>query len=165
MKKIIVAIAVSALGLGSAGVSLVSAASGTTPRADGYVEIWCDSDATNLDGTGPGSVTPGNSGPEGGDEDDVLAKRVDVRAIQPDKDPGGKDTATARYNATAGVVQGWFCADREARQPLPRMIGVRGQRPRIVGRWARGIDFEVIAKNTAVPTHAINESDRGRGSR
>lgn len=82
-----------------------------TPRADGYVEIWCDSDATNLDGTGPGSVTPGNAAAEGGVEDDVLAKRVDARAIQLDKDPGGKDTATERYNANAGVVQGWFCAE------------------------------------------------------
>ena len=48
---------------------------------------------------------------EGGAEDDVLAKRVDARAIQPDKEPGGKDTATERYNATAGVVQGWFCGE------------------------------------------------------
>ena len=111
MKKVIVAFAASALVLGSAGVSLVAAASETTPRADGYIEIWCDSDPNNGDKTGPGSVTPGNSGPEGGHEDDVLAKRVDVRAIQPDKDPGGKDTATARYNANAGVVQGWFCAE------------------------------------------------------
>ena len=84
---------------------------GTTTRADAYVEIWCDSDPTNLDGTGPGSITPGNSAPEGGAEDDVLAKRVDARAIQPEKDPGGKDTATERFNATAGVVQGWFCGE------------------------------------------------------
>jgi hypothetical protein len=111
VKKLIVAVAVGALGVGSLGVSAAAAGSGTTPRADGYIEIWCDSDATNLDGTGPGSVTPGNSGPEGGTEDDVLAKRVDARAIQPEKDPGGKDTATERYNATAGVVQGWFCAE------------------------------------------------------
>ena len=88
-----------------------SAAAPDTPRADGYVEIWCDSDATNRDGTGLGSVTPGNATAEGGAEDDVLAKRVDARAIQLDKDPGGKDTATDRYNANAGVVQGWFCAE------------------------------------------------------
>jgi hypothetical protein len=88
-----------------------AAAAPDTPREDGFVEIWCDSDATNLDGTGPGSVTPGNAADEGGVEDDVLAKRVDTRAIQPDKNPGGKDTATDRYNATAGVVQGWFCAE------------------------------------------------------
>jgi len=112
VKKLIVAIAVSALAVGTAGVSLVAAASPTTPRADGFVEIWCDSDATNRDGTGSGSVTPGDSGPEGGYEDDVLAKRVDARAIQLDKDPGGKDTATERYNANAGVVQGWFCAEQ-----------------------------------------------------
>ena len=81
------------------------------PERTRTVEIWCDSDATNLDGTGPGSITPGNSAPEGGAEDDVIAKRVDARAIQPEKDPGGKDTATERYNATAGVVQGWFCGE------------------------------------------------------
>ena len=40
-----------------------------------------------------------------------VAKRVDARAVQLDKDPGGKDTATERYNANAGVVQGWFCAE------------------------------------------------------
>jgi hypothetical protein len=84
---------------------------GTTTRTDVYVDVWCDSDATNLDGTGPESITPGDSGPEGGAEDDVLAKRLDARAIQLAKDPGGKDTATERYNATAGVVQGWFCGE------------------------------------------------------
>jgi len=83
----------------------------TTDRTDAYVDVWCDSDATNLDGTGPGSVTPGDASAEGGAEDDVLAKRVDARALQPDKDPGGKDTATDQYNANAGVVQGWFCAE------------------------------------------------------
>jgi len=111
MRKLIVAIAVAALAVGLAGVSQVAAASPTTPRGDTYIEVWCDSDATNLDGTGPASITPGRSGAEGGVEDDVLAKRVDARAIQPDKDPGGKDTATERYNATAGVVQGWFCGE------------------------------------------------------
>ena len=111
MKKLIAAIAVGTLGVVSLGVSPAAAVPGTTSRHDVYVDIWCDSDATNLDGTGSASVTPGNSGPEGGIEDDVLAKRVDARAIQPDKDPGGKDTATERYNATAGVVQGWFCAE------------------------------------------------------
>lgn len=88
-----------------------AAAAPATPRADAYVEIWCDSNATNADGTGAGSVTPGNATAEGGAEDDLLAKRVDARAIQLDKDPGGKDTATDRYNANAGVVQGWFCAE------------------------------------------------------
>ena len=111
MKKLIVAIALAALVVGSAGVSPVAAASPTTPRADTSVDVWCDSDATNLDGTGSLSITPGDSSAEGGVEDDVLAKRVDARAIQPDKDPGGKDTATERYNATAGVVQGWFCGE------------------------------------------------------
>ena len=88
-----------------------AAAAPATPRADGYIEIWCDSDATNADGTGAGSVTPGDAAAEGGAEDDVLAKRVDARAIQLGKDPGGKDTATERYNLTAGLVQGWFCAE------------------------------------------------------
>ena len=92
-------------------VSPIAAAAPETPRSDGYIEIWCDSDATNHDGTGAGSVTPGDSSAEGGAEDDVLAKRVDARAVQLDKDPGGKDTATERYNATAGAVQGWFCAE------------------------------------------------------
>ena len=111
MKKLIVAIAVGALGVASVGVPLASAAQPTTPRAESFYEIWCDSDALNLDGTGTASVTPGNSGPEGGAEDDVLAKRVDANAIQLDKDPGGKDTATERYNANAGAVQGWFCVE------------------------------------------------------
>jgi hypothetical protein len=111
MNKLVVAVSVGALGVGTLGISAAAAAAGSTPRADGYIEIWCDSDASNRDGTGPASVTPGSSGPEGGAEDDVLAKRVDARAIQPEKDPGGKDTATERYNAHAGVVQGWFCAE------------------------------------------------------
>lgn len=88
-----------------------AAAAPSTPRSDSYVEIWCDSDATNADGTGAASVTPNNATAEAGAEDDVLAKRVDARAVQLDKDPGGKDTATDRYNANAGVVQGWFCAE------------------------------------------------------
>ena len=112
MKKLVIAITMSALAVTSPlGVSQAAAVPETTSRADGYVEIWCDSDPTNLDGTGPGSITPRDSAPEGGVEDDVIAKRVDARAIQPDKDPGGKDTATEHYNATAGVVQGWFCGE------------------------------------------------------
>ena len=83
----------------------------TTGRTDAYVNIWCDSNPTNLDGTGAASITPGDASAEGGIEDDVLAKRVDARAIQPEKDPGGKDTATERYNATAGLVQGYFCGE------------------------------------------------------
>ena len=113
MRKIITTVAVGALAvsvqLGIAPAAL--AVPGTTTRADGYVDIWCDSNPTNPDGTGPGSITPGDSAAEGGDEDDVIAKRVDARAIQPEKDPGGKDTATERFNATAGVVQGWYCGE------------------------------------------------------
>ena len=89
----------------------VAAAAPNTPRHDTFVEIWCDSDASNGDGTGAASITPGDASAEGGVEDDVLAKRVDARAIQPDKDPGGKDTATERYNEHAGLVQGWFCGE------------------------------------------------------
>ena len=111
MKRLTISIAIGALAVSSLGTSAALAAPETTGRHDAYVEIWCDSDATNADGTGPGSVTPSDSAPEGGAEDDVLAKRVDARAIQLDKDPGGKDTATERYNAKAGVVQGWFCAE------------------------------------------------------
>lgn len=92
----------------------VGAAAPSTPRADGFVEIWCDSDASNGDGTGAASITPGEASAEGGVEDDVLAKRVDSRAIQPEKNPGGKDTATEQYNEHAGLVQGWFCAELPA---------------------------------------------------
>jgi hypothetical protein len=104
---------VGALGVGLLFGTWPAAATvpGTTTRTDPYVDVWCDTDPTNLDGTGPGSITPGDSGSEGGVEDDVLAKRVDAQAIQPEKDPGGKDTATDRYNETAGVVQGWFCGE------------------------------------------------------
>ena len=97
MKRLIRAVTVGALavGLQLSVAPAVLAVPGTTTRADESVDIWCDSDPTNLDATGPGSITPGDSAPEGGAEDDVLAKRVDARAIQPEKDPGGKDTATA----------------------------------------------------------------------
>ena len=107
---------VAALGVGSMlGMSPATATvPPTTARADTSIEVWCDSDPTNPDGTGSASITPGDSGLEGGLEDDVLAKRVDARAIQLDKNPGGKDTATERYNLTAGLVQGWFCAEIEA---------------------------------------------------
>ena len=112
MKKLVIAIVLGALAVSSPlGASPAAAVPETTGRADAYVDIWCDSDPANLDGTGPGSITPGDSVPEGGVEDDVLAKRVDARAIQPEKDPGGKDTATDRFNATAGMVQGYFCGD------------------------------------------------------
>jgi hypothetical protein len=65
----------------AAGVTLASgptaiAAAPSTPRQDPYVEITCSTETISY-----------------------LAKRVDARAIQPEKDPGGKDTATAEYNA------------------------------------------------------------------
>jgi hypothetical protein len=112
MKKLVIAMAAGALAVSSSlGASPAVAASAETPRADASVEVWCDSNPANADGTGPASVSPGDSAPENGAEDDVLAKRVDARAIQLDKEPGGKDTATERYNLTAGQVQGWFCAE------------------------------------------------------
>jgi hypothetical protein len=53
-----------------------AAASSATTRADGYYEIWCR--------TAPG--------------DTYLAKVVDERADQLEKNPGGKDTATEKFN-------------------------------------------------------------------
>jgi hypothetical protein len=61
----------------AAPVSNAMGASPSSPRADSHYEIWCTT----------------SSG------DTYLAKRVDARAIQPDKDPGGKDTATEHFNA------------------------------------------------------------------
>jgi hypothetical protein len=73
-------------------VPTVVATSPDTPRADGYYDIWC----TTAEG------------------ETYLAKQVDARAIQPEKDPGGKDTATEQFNANnpfgetcaAGPLQG-----------------------------------------------------------
>jgi hypothetical protein len=64
-----------AVGLLAASTAL--AATEITPRSDTYYEIWCT--------TAQGWV--------------YLAKRVDASAIQLDKDPGGKDTATEQFNA------------------------------------------------------------------
>jgi hypothetical protein len=61
----------------AAPVSNATGASPSSPRTDSHYEIWCTT----------------SSG------DTYLAKRVDARAIQPDKDPGGKDTATEHFNA------------------------------------------------------------------
>jgi hypothetical protein len=55
-----------------------SALAGQTPRQDSYYEIWCSNAGTGIT---------------------YLAKTVDARSIQPEKEPGGKDTATAQYNA------------------------------------------------------------------
>ena len=65
------------------GVSTAVAAA--TPRQDPYYEIWCQL----------------------GDAAPVLVKIVDVSAIQLEKDPGGKDTATDQYNDHN--PQGWAC--------------------------------------------------------
>lgn len=59
-----------------APVPSASGASPSSPRADSHYEIWC-------------TTSTGDS---------YLAKRVDARAIQPNKDPGGKDTATEHFN-------------------------------------------------------------------
>jgi hypothetical protein len=56
-----------------------------TPRQDPYYEVWCQL----------------------GDADPILVKVVDSNAIQIDKDPGGKDTATDQYNNHN--PQGWVC--------------------------------------------------------
>ena len=53
-----------------------AAASSATTRAESHYEIWCT--------TATGET--------------YLAKVVDARAIQLDKNPGGKDTATEKFN-------------------------------------------------------------------
>jgi hypothetical protein len=73
MPKLILLAAVAAF---AAPASNAAGASPTTPRTDSHYEIWC----TSADGDG------------------YLAKRVDAHAIQPDKAPGGKDTATEHFN-------------------------------------------------------------------
>jgi hypothetical protein len=85
----------------AAGIGLWSAPTAvgvpdTTSRQDPYVEIRC----------WPGGE---ESYPTG---DSYLAKRVDARAIQPDKSPGGKDTATDRYNENNPF--GEFCSASES---------------------------------------------------
>lgn len=70
MRRLIAFLVASAMAVGW------PAAAGATTRVDPYYEIWCT--------TAAGDV--------------YLAKRVDARAIQLEKDPGGKDTATARFN-------------------------------------------------------------------
>jgi hypothetical protein len=59
-----------------APVSSASGASPSSPRAESHYEVWCTTS------TG----------------DTYLAKRVDAHAIQLDKTPGGKDTATEHFN-------------------------------------------------------------------
>ena len=64
---------------------VATAVAAATPRQDPYYEIWCQ-----LDDAAP-----------------VLVKVVDASAIQLEKDPGGKDTATDQYNDHN--PQGWVC--------------------------------------------------------
>jgi hypothetical protein len=75
-RKAVVAIAAAAVAA-LPFAQAAAAAQSTTPRADAHYEIWC-----TVYGT-----------------DEYLAKRVDANAIQPDREPGGKDTATERFNA------------------------------------------------------------------
>jgi hypothetical protein len=74
MSKLIVLVAVA--GTLAAPLSNAGGAPPSSPRADPYYEIWCTT----------------SSG------DTYLAKRVDAKAMQPEKDPGGKDTATEHFN-------------------------------------------------------------------
>ena len=60
----------------AAPVSNATGASPSSPRADSHYEVWCTTS------TG----------------DTYLAKRVDASAIQPEKDPGGKDTSIEHFN-------------------------------------------------------------------
>lgn len=62
-----------------------TAVAGATPREDPYYEVWCQLD----------------------DADPILVKVVDANAIQLERDPGGKDTATDEYNDHN--PQGWVC--------------------------------------------------------
>jgi hypothetical protein len=75
MRMLIVLVA-GAAALAAPGSNAMGASS-SSPRADSHYEIWC----TTSEG------------------ETYLAKRVDASAIQPDKDPGGKDTATDHFNA------------------------------------------------------------------
>src|SRR5262245_34641985 len=84
---------------------VASRANSSSPvRNNDWVEIWCDSDTHNGDGTlitlsvDAANVTHGGA-------DDVLAKVVDAKTF----DPGMKDSN--HYNRVAGVVQGWFCGE------------------------------------------------------
>lgn len=104
MRKSIV-IVIALLTAGSMSGAVPTAAAGT--RHDyPYVEIWCDTDATNGDGTGFASITPNQrTAAEGAAEDDVVAKVVDASSL----DPGNHEISAGKYNAHAGVIQGWFC--------------------------------------------------------
>ena len=73
MKKLTLVIVMCAALLAAASPA---AAASATERADRYYEIWCTTEAG----------------------DTYLAKVVDARAIQLDKTPGGKDTATEKFN-------------------------------------------------------------------
>jgi hypothetical protein len=79
-----------------------SANSSNQVRTDNWVEVWCDSDTANADGSDI-TLSVDASGTTQGGADDVLAKIVDASAF----DPGMKDSN--HYNRVAGVVQGWFC--------------------------------------------------------
>jgi ABC-type sugar transport system substrate-binding protein len=92
MDRASLAAALAAAGLLSCAGAAV-AAQNTTPRHDAHYEIWC-----TVQG-----------------QDAYLAKRVDANAIQFDKDPGGKDTATEHYNLNNPF--GEVCAESQLIQP------------------------------------------------
>jgi len=80
----------------------VTAQASAGGRANDWVEVWCDSNTANTDGKAI-TLSVDADGVTHGGPDDVLAKVVDASAF----DPGMKDSN--HFNATAGVVQGWFC--------------------------------------------------------
>jgi hypothetical protein len=80
----------------------VAARASTAGRANDWVEVWCDTDTANGDGSAI-TLSVDASGTTHGGADDLRAKVVDASAF----DPGQKDSR--HYNAVAGVVQGWFC--------------------------------------------------------
>lgn len=110
MKKRVAVIALGEFAVSTPfGVSPAAAASGATPRADGYLVIWSDTNATNADGTGSRSITPGDSASGNGVEDETLATRVEARAIQLDRDRAAR---APRPNAITGQPVG--CRDCSA---------------------------------------------------
>jgi hypothetical protein len=71
-------------------------------RANGWVEVWCDTDTANADANAI-TLSVDAAGITHGGADDVLGKVVDASAF----DPGRKDSN--HFNHNAGVVLGWFC--------------------------------------------------------
>jgi hypothetical protein len=66
------------------------------------VEVWCDTDTANTDGSAI-TLSVDADGITHAGPDDALAKVVDAATF----DPGQKDSN--HYNHRAGLVQGWWC--------------------------------------------------------